>query len=101
MRQLEANEEPMAEDERFDLIRLWLIRCAIVVIPAALSYYYPLAAYLFGMFAFMILIGYVDLFIHRVSPDDWAKDGSAVFAGPLAVMFHKAWNGRPLDEGCD
>lgn len=88
----------MTEDERFDLIRLWLIRCAIIGIPAALSYFYPLASYLFGMLAFMIFIGYVDLFIHRVSPDDWGKDGGGFYGAP-AVMFHKAWNGRPLDEG--
>ncbi|SES25601.1 hypothetical protein SAMN03159406_03016 [Rhizobium sp. NFR03] len=39
--------------------------------------FYPLAAYLFGMLALVIFIVYVDLFSHRVSPDDWGKDDGA------------------------
>lgn len=91
----------MTEDERFDLIRLWLIRSALIGVPGVLSYLHGGAACIFGFLAFAIFVGYVDLFIHRVSPDDWGSKeyGGAGTAAPLAVMFHHAWHGRsPLGD---
>lgn len=91
----------MTEDERFDLIRLWLIRCALLGIPCALSYFFEVAAIMFSFFGFLIFAGYADLFIHRVSPDDWGTEhgGGTGMAAPAAVMFHNAWQGRsPLGD---